>query len=332
VDRQLIDLAKLIERTDAQLRSESPGEARVWPTGFDVLDRAIGGGLRSGGLALLAGPQGLGKTTFALQLARNVAHGGRSVVYFSYEHDPEDLMQRLVTLEAALMYGPGSAGLEQVRAAFEDTELSASLEERFVDLPGAAEGLKMVTSYADRLHLHRSSGATTDLAVIERAVEKVFDETRQAPLVIVDYLQKVKVPGPHMSEEDRTSVVVEGLKDYALDAGVPILAIVASNQTGVEAGKRMRISHLRGSSSLGYEADIVLILNNKYDIVARHHLVYDVGHAERFRQWAVLSLEKNRSGRGGIDLEFRKRFDQSRFETDGQVVSEQLIDERIFTE
>ncbi|HET6667853.1 MAG TPA: DnaB-like helicase C-terminal domain-containing protein [Intrasporangium sp.] len=332
MDRQLIDLARLIERTDAQLSADSPGEARVWPTGFDVLDRAVGGGLRSGGLALLAGPQGLGKTTFALQLARNVAHDGRSVIYFSYEHDPEDLMQRLVTLEAALMHGPGSTGIEQVRAAFEDTEVSASLDQRLADLPGAVEGLKMVTSYAERLHLHRSSGATTDLAVIERAVETVFDETRQAPLVIVDYLQKVKVPGPPMSEEDRSSVVVEGLKDYALDAGVPILAIAASNQTGVEAGKRMRISHLRGSSSLGYEADIVLILNNKYDIVARHHLVYDVGHAERFRQWAVLSLEKNRSGRGGIDLEFRKRFDQCRFDIDGQVVSEQLIDERIFTE
>jgi replicative DNA helicase len=60
--------------------------------------------------------------------------------------------------------------------------------------------------------------------------------------------------------------------------------------------------------------------------------VYDVGNAERFRQWAVLSVEKNRSGKGGIDLEFRKRLDQSRFETDGNMVAEQLVDERVFTE
>lgn len=332
MDRQLIDLARLIERTDADMRSEAPAEARVWPTGFEALDRAVGGGLRSGGLALLAGPQGLGKTTFALQLARNVANTGRAVVYFSYEHDPEDLMQRLVSLEAGLMFGSGAAGLEQIRAVFEDRERTLSLEERLTDLTGGVEGLKMVQSYSDRLHLHRSSGATTGLDVIQAAVESVFEKTRHAPLVIVDYLQKVKVHSPGLSEEDRTSIVVEGLKDYALDAGVPIVAVVASNQTGVESGKRMRISHLRGSSSLGYEADIVMILNNKYDIVARHHLVYDVGHAERFRQWAVLSLEKNRSGRGGVDLEFRKRFDQGRFDTEGGLVSEQLVDERIFTE
>jgi replicative DNA helicase len=332
VDRQLIDLARLLERTDSQLRSAAPAEARVWRTGFEALDRAVGGGLRSGGLALLAGPQGLGKTTFALQLARNVVNDGRPVVYFSYEHDPEDLMERLVALEASLLYGPGSTTLEQVRAAFEDNQVSASLEERLTDLAGGVEGLKMVRSYADRLHLHRSSGATTDLGAIQRAVEHVFSQTRKAPLVVVDYLQKVKVPGPGLSEEERTSVIVEGLKDYALDAALPILAVTASSQMGSEAGRRMRIGHLRGSSSLGYEADIVMIMNNKYDIVARHHLVYDVGHAERFRQWAVLSLEKNRSGRGGIDLEFRRRLDQARFDPEGQVVSEQLVDERIFTE
>jgi replicative DNA helicase len=188
-----------------------------------------------------------------------------------------------------------------------------------------------VRDYSDRFHFHRSSGATTTLESIKEAVAATKEATGQVPFVVVDYLQKVKVPGG-LSEDDRTSVVVEGLKDFALDAGLPVLAVVASAQTGAESNKRVRIGHLRGSSSLGYEADVVLILNNKYDIVARHHLVYDVGNAERFRQWAVLSIEKNRSGKGNIDLEFRKRLDQSRFETDGNMVAEQLVDERVFTE
>ena len=46
----------------------------------------------------------------------------------------------------------------------------------------------------------------------------------------------------------------------------------------------------------------------------------------------MLTVEKNRNGRDGVDLEFRKRFDQSRFETDGQQVAEQLVDERVFVE
>ena len=98
-----------------------------------------------------------------------------------------------------------------------------------------------------------------------------------------------------------------------------MLAIVAADREGLAAGRRLRVHHLRGSSALAYEADIVLMINDKYDVVARHHLVYDVGNAERFRNFAVMSIEKNRSGLDRIDLEFRKRFEQGRFETEGRV-------------
>ena len=73
-------------------------------------------------------------------------------------------------------------------------------------------------------------------------------------------------------------------------------------------------------------------MNDKYDVVARHHLVYDVSNAERFRNFAVMSIEKNRYGLDRIDLEFRKRFEQGRFEPEGSVVSEQLVDERVYVE
>jgi replicative DNA helicase len=150
--------------------------------------------------------------------------------------------------------------------------------------------------------------------------------------VIVDYLQKVKVPHGPADESERITVVVEGLKDLALDIDVPILAVVASDKEGLNVGKRMRVNNLRGSSALAYEADTVLLMNNKYDVVARHHLVYNIGNAERFRQWAIISIEKNRNGQGGVDMEFLKRFEQGRFDTEGRMVSEQLVDERVFVE
>ena len=46
----------------------------------------------------------------------------------------------------------------------------------------------------------------------------------------------------------------------------------------------------------------------------------------------MLTIEKNRNGLTGVDLEFRKRFEQSRFETEGRMVREQLVDERVFVE
>ena len=110
------------------------------------------------------------------------------------------------------------------------------------------------------------------------------------------------------------------------------MAIVAADKSGLATGKRMRVHDLRGSSALAYEPDIVLIINDKYDVVARHHLIYDVANADRFRRWVVMTIEKNRNGVDKVDLEFRKRFAQGRFDTGGGYVAEQLIDERIFVE
>ena len=74
----------------------------------------------------------------------------------------------------------------------------------------------------------------------------------------------------------------------------------------------MRISNLRGSSALAYEADTVLLLNNKSDVVARHHLVYSTA-TSRSSGLAVLTVEKNRSGRTAWRWS-SERFDQGRFE------------------
>ena len=135
-----------------------------------------------------------------------------------------------------------------------------------------------------------------------------------------------------MGEEERITYVVEQLKDLALSLEVPVLAIVAAEKASLVAGKRMRVHDLRGLSALAYEADVVLILNDKYDVVARHHLVYHLDNAERFRQWVVLTIEKNRSGIDKVEPEFMKRFEQGRFGARGRVVQEQLIEERIFVD
>ncbi|HET9501795.1 MAG TPA: DnaB-like helicase C-terminal domain-containing protein [Marmoricola sp.] len=330
---QLESLTGILEQADNRLRAGSHAAARVWPTGFDILDKNLANGFRSGELVLLGGPQGLGKTTWALQVARNVARSGRSVVFFSFEHDPQTMLIRLVALEAGEIGGVEAPGLGRVRESFEATDgPGGKLTERLAGTVGGAEAVARVSEYADRLLLHRSTGSSTTLDVIREAVEMARKSTKQLPLVVVDYLQKVKVPDGSQLEEERVTRVVEGLKDIALDMDIPVLAVVAADKEGISAGKRMRVNNLRGSSALAYEADTVLILNNKFDVVARHHLVYDIGNAERFKQWAVLTIEKNRNGQDQIDLEFKKRFDQGRFENTGQAVVEQLVDERVFVE
>lgn len=329
----LQSLADVLDQADHRLQAGSHAAASIWPTGFELLDRNLGGGLRSGELILLSGPQGLGKTTWALQTARNVARSGRSVLFFSFEHDQQTVLIRLLALEAGLIAGVEAPNLARIRAAFEASDgQRGTVTERLAGTVGGVEAVKAVQGYADRLVVHRSTGSSTSLDVVREAVEEARHQTGQLPVVVVDYLQKVRVLGQQFAEDERVTTVVEGLKDLALDINIPVLAIVAADKEGIAQGKRMRVNNLRGSSALAYEADTVLILNNKFDVVARHHLVYDVGNAERFKHWVVLSIEKNRSGKDGIDMEFHKRFEQGRFEPEGQMVTEQLVDERVFVE
>ena len=89
------------------------------PTGFESLDTYLSGGLRSGELTLLGGPQGLGKTTFALQILRHAAASGESVIYFSYEHDASTVLERLIAIEAASLAGIEAVSLRRIRESLE---------------------------------------------------------------------------------------------------------------------------------------------------------------------------------------------------------------------
>lgn len=326
----ILSLRSVLDMAEDALALGLAAAPKVWPTGFTPLDMYLGGGLRAGELTLLGGAQGLGKTTLALQALRNGVVNGGGGLYFSFEHDSATMLQRMIIIEGGEVTGPEGLQLRQLRDALENKEGRAgTLNERLRNVPGADEALAAFRDYSERLYLHRSNASLTSVDEIRRHVEKIIE---LSPLVVVDYLQKVAVPGGPNVEEERVTLVVEGLKDLALELNIPILAIVASDKDGITPGKRLRIQHFRGSTALGYEPDVILVLNDKYDIVARHHLTFDVGNVERFHQWAVLTIEKNRSGLDHIDLEFRKQFEQGRYDPHGRAVTEQLVDERVFVE
>lgn len=332
VDGDLVSLGEVLDDADRLLLAGRAAAPSVLPTGFGLLDTYLGGGLRSGELCLLGGPQGLGKTAFALQVARNAAAVGRTAVVFSYEHDATTLLERLVTIEAAEQLGIDALPLRRVREALEGRAGYANdgLEDRLAAAPGGAEAVAALRAMGDRLLLHRSSGNRTGIPEVNRIVRTAADRAGQPPLVVVDYLQKVPADGP--VEDERIAAVVAALKDLALEHDCPVLAIVAADKEGLAAGRRLRAQHLRGPTALAYEADVLLMMNEKYDVVARHHLVYDTRAVDRYRAYVVLSIEKNRSGLAKIDLQMRKRLEQSRFDRDMEPVPEELMDERLHAE
>jgi replicative DNA helicase len=331
MDPLLTPVHQVLDRVDSRLLSPE-NDVRIWSTGFPLLDDALGGGLRAGALNLLAGSQGEGKTTFALQIARSCAGAGRPVLFFSFELEAEALLQKVIAAEAADLGVENPISVYQVRAAFEGTdESSGGLLERLGRYPGGADALEKVAEYSSHMLIHRSTTTHTNLDVIAAAVKDVLSELGEPPLVIVDYLQKVR-PTQVLEEEAAITQVTERLKDIAIEFECPVVAISASDRAGLEPGSRMRARNMKGSTALAYEADVVLILANKADIVARHHLMYAANNGEHFKTWSVLTIEKNRSGRTGAEVEFRKDFASGRFVREGHVVTEKLVDERVFTE
>lgn len=324
VDRGARTLATCLAHAEAALADGRGFGTTPWPTGFSPLDAHLSGGLRAGELVLIGGKQGLGKTTFALQMARNVVAAGYDVLFVCYEHSEAQLLERLLVLEAGLAEGDLGVRRDELRLLL-NVHQNRALADLADEVPPLASALRSLHSYCDRLHLMAARSDNTTLADIRAAAR-----TLAPAAVFVDYAQKVTV-GDGASEAARLPLVASGLKDLSLDLHVPVVAISALDRVGMET-LRTRARHLRGSEALAYEADVILMLNEKFDVIARHHLVYDSLNASAAHDWVVCTIEKNRDGEDALDLEFRKRLAHGRFDAHGLMVQEQLIDERVFRE
>jgi len=326
-----VDLADVFAHVDDIV--DRGGLRPPWPTGFSPLDPILGGGLRSGELLVIGGTQGVGKTTMALQFAQQSIVAGSPVLYVTYEHEPVTMLERVIACTAGDAVGSDAFNLREVRQAFEAAG-GGSLRERLRGRIGGVEALEILDVQLPKFHVLRGR-YETDLATVGEAAADVAERHGMPPLVVLDYLQKVSPGADHAgaasspSEDERLVRVANGAKDLALDLGAPVVAVSAGDREGIKRGRRMRAHHLRGSGSLAYEADVILILNSKYDVVSRNSLVFGAADASRFRGWVVLTVEKNRGGQDFVDMEFRARFEQCRFDREGRPVEEKLVDERI---
>jgi replicative DNA helicase len=318
------DLVAAMRDPDAR----TPELATRVATKMQPLDDVLGGGLRAHDFVLIAGRPGAGKTIMALQWARAVAMQGADAIYVCYEHSPEELFGRLAALEAV------SAGREDDAASLD--ELARRVEAAALGGPrGAALGeprladtFDRVSAYAARLTFVQGSSRHTDLAQLDRLV------LRRSPgpkVLFVDYIQKVALAGEHRSDDERITAVAEGLKDLAIARNVTVVALAAADKAALSE-RRLRMHHIRGSSALMYEADVVLVLNEKSVAVSKAHLAYDLVRAEDAKRQIVVSVEKQRNGPADIDIEFTKDYAHYRLDPQGAFVAERLVDDVLYSE
>lgn len=301
--------------------------AMAIPTGFYPLDEALEGGLRTRNLTVIGGLPGSGKSSLTLQMARNMALDGTPVVYASYEHDRVSLLERLLLMEVGELVEGSVSASKLARAALRgivagdrtlDEELAGNL------LLRAAHA--KLEEYADLMFLMRASPLGTAIDQLDEAAEKAS----AGGVLFVDFLQKIPVQ-ERTTDLERITQAASGLKEIALRREVGVVSIVAGDEPGMSL-RRLRLAHLRGAAGLAYEADVVLMMNEKSTAVSKLHSAFDPLRAEMFKQYIVISIDKNRDAEHGIDVEFKKDFAHLRLDPDGGYVEERLVDELMYPE
>jgi replicative DNA helicase len=331
--RSLLNVSKGL---NVHLQGGAYERLRPIPTGFEALDQWIGNGVRQGELLLLGGAQGVGKTTLCLQMARNIAaFGEANVLYACYEHPEEYVLNRLLVQETIDPSSPGPVtglNLDDLQA-FVVKEHERNPGRGLYDVlrthPAGARAMAALDRYAGRFHLVADAARKNSIEALQALVQEHRTRDDQPLVLFVDYLQKVEPRHRDLQEEaERVTEVVQGLKQLALHNNVAVVAIVAAEKEGLTA-PRMRFTHLRGSSALMYEADVAIIMNDKWKIIDRDHIVFNQHKAQQYRDWVICTIEKNRSGKNLVEVEFMKRFEYCCFNPRGSKVAERLYDERI---
>ena len=206
-------------------------------TGFSDLD-SLTFGLQPSDLVIVAGRPAMGKTSFAMSIARHVAlDQGKPVAVFSLEMSKEQLVTRLICSESRV-------NNTKIRSG----KLSESDFPRIVD---AASRLASAELYIDD---------TPAMSIIElRAKSRRLHREKPLALIVVDYLQLLRGTSKKVERrEQEISEISRSLKALAKELAVPVVALSQLNR-GVEArhDKRPIMADLRESGAIEQDADII---------------------------------------------------------------------------
>lgn len=283
-------LEEAFERID-QLHKQEGGTLRGLSTGFADLDNILAG-LQKSDYIILASRPSLGKTTLALDIARNIAvHEKKPVGLFSLEMSASQLVDRLLCSQANI-------NLWKLRTG----HLSAKGKENdFTKIQEAIGILSESPIYID------DSPSSTVMEIRTKA--RRLQAEHSLGLIIVDYIQLIVPFNTRESIVQQTTEISRSLKSLARELDVPVLAVSQLSRAAEQRqNKKPQLADLRESGSLEQDADVVLLIyredfyfkerserKNIADIIIAKHRNGPVGQVELYfdsDQVTFKSLEK----------------------------------------
>ena len=257
-------------------------------TGFADLD-AKTSGLQKSDLIILAARPAMGKTAFALSLARNAAvKGNASVMIFSMEMAKEQLSQRLLSMESKVE-------LQKLK--------KGNLDRR------DWEDINIAMDVLSGTNIHIDDTAGISIMEMKSKCRRLKAE-KGLDLVVIDYLQLMNPEGKADSRTQEISVLSRNLKLLARELDCPVLVLSQlSRAPETRTDHRPMLSDLRESGSIEQDADIVIFLyRDEY---------YNKENTEKPGECEVI-VAKHRSGpTGTIDVSWIERYTQFKDKASG---------------
>ena len=261
------------------------------PTGYHKLDE-ITSGWQASDLVIIAGRPAMGKTSFALSMAKNIAADYQlPMAFFSLEMSNVQLVNRLISNCCEIQ------GSKILNGQLQRDEWDR-LDNRINSLMGAP------------LYIDDTPG----LSVFElRTKARRLVREHGVKIIMIDYLQLMNANGMRFSSrQEEVSTISRSLKGLAKELDIPILALSQLNR-GVESregleGKRPQLSDLRESGAIEQDADMVLFVHRP-----EYYHIYQDDHGRDLHGMAQIIIAKHRKGAtGDVLLTFRGEF--TRFE------------------
>jgi replicative DNA helicase len=271
-------ISELIEHNIDKLEERQGNKTLITgvPTGFTDLDH-LTSGLQASDLIILAARPSMGKTAFALNIARNAAiEANIPVAIFSLEMSKEQLSMRMLCAEARV-------DSHRLRGGFLSNE-------DWHNLTHAASVLSEAPIYIDD---------SPDISALDiRAKARRLKMEKSLGLVIIDYLQLMKARSQSERRDLEISDISRALKSLAKELSLPVVALSQLNRKLEERNdKRPKLSDLRESGALEQDADLVTFIYRDE--------VYNRDENNPNRGKAEILVSKHRNGpTGDIPLAF----------------------------
>ena len=266
---------------DIEMAQNRGGELTGISTGFSNLD-AYTHGLHPGQLVIVAARPSVGKSTFALDVARNAAiKQNKPTIFFSLEMGRSEIAMRMLSAQSGIY-------LQSMRKG-------TLTEGDWAKLAGVRGQINDAPLFIDD---------SPNMSLVEiRAKCRRLAQQVDLKMVVIDYIQLMTSGKKVESRQQEVSEFSRALKLLAKELNIPVVALSQLNRQAEQSkDKRPELSHLRESGSLEQDADVVVLLHRE-GIFERDHP--KAGEAD-------LILAKQRNGpTGTVTVAFQGQY--SRF-------------------